>query len=116
MVEAKPATQTSIALAEFHETGIASWYGEYHQGRPTASGVPFDMNRLTAAHRSLPLNSRVRVTNLENGRSVVVKINDRGPYVEGRSIDLSAKAAEMLGMKSKGLAEVDIDLVADALD
>ena len=92
--------------------GIASWYGQRHHGRPTASGKPFNMHALTAAHRSLPLGTRVRVTNLENGRSVVVRITDRGPYVRGRSIDLSHAAAKALGMVKRGLASVRMEVLA----
>jgi len=90
------------------QIGIASWYGLRHQGRRTASGARFDLNKLTAAHNSLPLNSKARVTNLENGRSVEVTINDRGPAVKGRVIDLSEHAARTLGMKERGLALVKI--------
>ena len=91
--------------------GVASWYGAHWQGRETASGTRFDMRKLTAAHRSLPLNSQVRVTNLENGRSVVVLINDRGPDVDGRVIDLSTAAARHLGMIKEGLVPVRIQIV-----
>ena len=77
---------------EYEETGIASWYGRKFHGRKTANGERFDMNYLSAAHRTLPMPSIVRVTNLENGRKVVVRINDRGPYVDGRIIDLSKGA------------------------
>jgi hypothetical protein len=97
--------------AEAEQTGIASWYGRWHHGKPTATGVAFDMNALTAAHRSLPLDSRIRVTNLENGKSLEVKVNDRGPYIDGRVLDLSAKAAERLDMKHQGLARVKIERV-----
>jgi peptidoglycan lytic transglycosylase len=92
--------------------GTASWYGEHWKGRKTASGTRFDPNRLTAAHRSLPLNTRVRVTNLENAKSVTVLVNDRGPYVRGRVIDLSTAAARRLGMVKEGLAPVRIEVVA----
>ena len=91
--------------------GLASWYGAQWQGRKTASGTRFDVRKLTAAHRSLPLNSHVRVTNLENGRSVVVLINDRGPYIGGRMIDLSTAAARRLGMIKEGLVPVRIEPV-----
>ena len=91
--------------------GVASWYGAHWQGRKTASGTRFDMRKLTAAHRSLPLNSHVRVTNLENGESVIVLINDRGPYVDGRLIDLSTAAARHLGMIKEGVAPVRIEVV-----
>jgi rare lipoprotein A len=91
--------------------GVASWYGEHWQGRKTASGKRFDVHKLTAAHRSLPLNTHVRVTNIENGKSVIVLINDRGPYVDGRVIDLSTAAARRLGMIKKGLVPVRIEIV-----
>src|SRR5262245_31404459 len=71
------------------QTGTASWYGAFHDGRKTASGEIYDMHRMTAAHRSLPLGTRVKVTNLKNGRSMEVRVNDRGPYVRGRILDLS---------------------------
>jgi rare lipoprotein A len=92
----------------FRTTGRASWYGPRFDGNPTASGETFDMNALTAAHRTLPLGSRVLVHNLDNDRRVVVKINDRGPYVHGRDIDLSYGAASQLGMVPNGLARVEI--------
>ncbi|MDB5408430.1 MAG: rare lipoprotein [Rhodospirillales bacterium] len=93
------------------EVGVASWYGTWHQGRRTASGEDFDMNSLTAAHRTLPLNTRVIVTNLNNGKSVSVRINDRGPYLDGRDLDLSERAAEEIGMKATGLAPVAMAIV-----
>ena len=96
----------------YRKIGTASWYGAYHQGRPTASGAPYDMNRLTAAHRSLPLATTARVTNLANGRTVTVTINDRGPYWHGRIIDLSAKAAQLLGMRRQGVARVKVEVLA----
>ena len=96
------------------ETGLASWYGAdetkvREHGRLTASGERYDMYDMTAAHKTLPLGSLVRVTNLENGKKVVVRINDRGPYVKGRIIDLSLKAARILGLKDKGTAKVRIE-------
>lgn len=91
--------------------GVASWYGQHWQGRETASGTRFDMRKLTAAHRSLPLNTHARVTNMENGRSVIVLVNDRGPYVDGRVIDLSRAAARHIGMVKQGLAPVCIEIV-----
>ena len=93
-------------------TGQASWYGDPHHGRATASGEIFDKTKLTAAHRSLPLGARVLVTNLENGRSVEVRINDRGPFVNGRLIDLSEAAARSLGGVGTGLMRVRLRLVA----
>jgi rare lipoprotein A len=95
----------------FEQVGKASWYGPFHHGRKTASGEKFDMNDLTAAHRTLPLGTEAKVTNLENGRSVTVTVNDRGPYKQGRVIDLSKRAAETLGMKEDGLAEVKIEVL-----
>ncbi len=91
------------------EYGIASWYGAEFHGRRTASGEIYNMYDMTAAHNTLPLGSRVMVTNLENGRSVEVTINDRGPFVPGRIIDLSYAAARALGMDKKGLAMVKIE-------
>ena len=96
------------------QTGKASWYGEAHHGRKTASGERYDMNELTAAHRSLPLGTRVRVTNVENDRSVVVRINDRGPFVRGRVIDLSRAAARELGHLGAGVFSVRIEVLEDA--
>jgi rare lipoprotein A len=96
----------------FVQQGIASWYGPRFHGRRTASGEVFDQNRLTAAHRTLPLGAIVDVTNVENGRAVEVRINDRGPYVRGRVIDLSRAAAARLGMTRCGLASVRIEVKA----
>lgn len=97
----------------FTETGIASWYGPGFHGKKTANGERFDKNELTAAHRTLQMPSLVRVTNLSNGRSLVVRINDRGPFKRSRVIDVSEKAAELLGFKGNGTAKVRIDLLAD---
>src|SRR5262249_21352781 len=90
------------------QVGIASWYGGRLHGRRTASGARFDQNALTAAHRSLPLGTRVRVTHLESGASVIVTITDRGPYAHGRIIDVSRAAARRLGMLRSGTARVRI--------
>ncbi|HEV2265584.1 MAG TPA: septal ring lytic transglycosylase RlpA family protein [Stellaceae bacterium] len=102
------------------QVGLASWYGPRFHGNKTADGERFDMNALTAAHRTLPFNTYVRVTDLANGRSVVVRINDRGPYDGHRVIDLSARAARELGMTHYGTARVRIELVkvsdADAVE
>jgi rare lipoprotein A len=92
------------------EVGLASWYGAFHQGLLTASGEIFDMGRLTAAHRTLPLGTHLRVTNLENGRVVRVRVNDRGPYVLGRVLDLSLGAARLLGMVERGVALVRLEV------
>ena len=101
-----------VQAERFAQVGVASWYGNWHHGRPTASGARFDMNKLTAAHRSLPLGTAVRVTNLANGRAVEVTINDRGPYVDGRVIDLSRRAARDLAMLETGLASVRIEVLS----
>jgi rare lipoprotein A len=90
--------------------GIASWYGYPHHGRLTASGRRFDMYQLTAAHRTLPLGTRLRVTNLINGRSVTVTITDRGPFVKDRVIDLSYAAARKIGLIGPGTAPVRLEL------
>lgn len=92
----------------YDERGLASWYGDAHQGRPTATGERFDMNALTAAHKTLPLPGLVEVTNLSNGRSVVVRVNDRGPFVDGRIIDLSRGAADAIGLRQAGVGEVRV--------
>lgn len=94
--------------AVYTERGIASWYGKKFHGNPTASGEIYDMYELTAAHQTLPLGTAVMVTNLENRRSVKVRINDRGPFLKGRIIDLSYAAARSIGMVDKGTAEVKI--------
>ena len=94
-----------------YQVGTASWYGGDFMGKLTASGEPYNMYDLTAAHPTLPLGSLVRVTNLRNGHSVVVRVNDRGPVVEGRIIDLSYSAARALKFKDQGLQRVRLDLV-----
>ncbi len=88
--------------------GIASYYW---QGQKTASGEQFDKNALTAAHKTLPMNTRVKVTHVDSGRTVVVRINDRGPFKAGRVVDLSDRAAEILGFKPRGLAQVKLEVV-----
>lgn len=93
------------------QEGVASWYGPGFHGKKTANGETYDQSELTAAHRTLPFNSIVRVTNTRNGRSVVVRINDRGPYVQGRIIDLSKAAADQLDMVGPGLAHVRLTLL-----
>lgn len=98
---------------DYNETGIASWYGPGFHGKSTANGEKYNQNDLTAAHRTLPLPSIVEVTNLENGRSVRVRINDRGPYARGRIIDLSKRGADLLGVSGPGTAKVRVRLVAD---
>ncbi len=100
----------AIELSAFEpQEGLASWYGGKFQGRPTASGELFDTLQFTAAHRSLPFGTLVLVTNLKNGRSVTVRINDRGPFVPGRIIDLSMAAATEIGLTGQGLSPVRIE-------
>jgi rare lipoprotein A len=102
----------SVEQPTFSETGAASWYGREHQGQKTAQGERFDMNKLTAAHRTLPLNTTVRVTNVANQKSIKVRINDRGPFVKTRIIDLSARAARALEIAEDGTAEVRLEVFA----
>jgi len=92
----------------YDETGMASWYGAQFNGRPTATGERFDMNALTAAHKTLPLPALVEVTNLANGRRIVVRVNDRGPFIDDRIIDLSRGSAEALGLLAAGVGEVRV--------
>lgn len=95
------------------ETGIASWYGPNFHGKPTANGETFDKRELTAAHRTLQMPSLIRVTNLENGRSLVLRVNDRGPFKRGRILDVSERGAELLGFKSKGTAKVRVEVLKE---
>ena len=97
----------------YDETGTASYYGAKHNGNKTASGEPFNQHALTAAHRQLPFGTQVKVTNLDNDKSVVVRINDRGPHTRGRLIDLSRKAAEHLGMLGSGTARVRVQAMGN---
>ena len=108
----RPAAPTSTpGSATFYQDGTASWYGPNFIGRPTANGEIFDPSQLTAAHQTLPFDTLVRVTHLDNGRSVVVRINDRGPFVGRRVIDLSRAAAERIDMIGSGTARVQLDLL-----
>jgi rare lipoprotein A len=102
----------SEAVRKFNQTGMASWYGRQFHGRKTASGDRFDMYAMTAAHRSLPLNCYIRVTNKNNGKSVVVKVNDRGPFHGNRVLDLSYAAASKLGITNSGTGNVTIERIA----
>ncbi len=95
----------------YNKKGVASWYGPNFHGKMTANGEIYNQNDLTAAHKTLPLPSIVRVTNLENGRSLVVRVNDRGPYAHGRIIDMSKRAAELLGFKNNGVAKVRVKVL-----
>jgi rare lipoprotein A len=106
-----PATLPAPLSPTIVETGLASWYGAKHQGKRTASGEVFDQKKFTAAHRSLPWGSTVKLTNLANGKSVEVRINDRGPFSKGRIIDVSRAAARVLGMVESGVTWVRMELL-----
>jgi rare lipoprotein A len=110
-VPAQPEDRNQTGKNQPYQIGTASWYGDYFVGKPTASGEDFDKYDMTAAHPTLPLGSYVRVTNLRNGRAVVVKVNDRGPITPGRIIDLSYGAAQVLDFENRGLQRVRLDLV-----
>jgi rare lipoprotein A len=109
-----PATRALPAPPQIQsvETGLASWYGHPYHGRPAANGEIYDMESLTAAHRTLPFGTRVRVTNLANQKTVDVRINDRGPFIDGRIIDLSHAAAEAIDLVGPGLAQVRLDILS----
>ena len=107
----KPPKKHRSWRAKLTQSGKASWYGRHFHGKPTASGEVFDQRLMTAAHKTLPLGSRARVTNLQNGNSVEVTINDRGPFVPGRIIDLSRAAADELGFLETGLAQVRVEIL-----
>ncbi len=107
---APPPTPGAFAPG-WTQTGIASWYGEPFHGRTTASGEEYDMNQLTCAHRTLAFGTRIRVQNLENGRSVTVRVTDRGPWVEGRIVDVSRRAAQELEMIEAGLVRARITVL-----
>src|SRR5262249_27306264 len=99
---------------DYDEVGTASWYGEAFHGRPTADGEVFTMNAITGAHTTLPLPCLVEVTNLDNGRRMIVRVNDRGPFIGDRIIDLSREAAHQLGFERQGLAQVRVRYVGPA--
>jgi rare lipoprotein A len=111
LIETQPGEPEANPPVVVAQVGIASWYGRWFRGRLTANGEIFDDTKLTAAHRTLPLATQVRVTNLENGKSIEVKVNDRGPYIAGRVLDLSTRAAQVLGMEKEGLALVRIEVL-----
>jgi rare lipoprotein A len=97
----------------YNETGVASWYGEAFDQQYTANGEIFDLNQLTAAHRTLPMPSIVQVTNLDNGRSMQLRVNDRGPFARGRIVDVSRRAAQLLGFETGGTAPVRVSIIKD---
>jgi rare lipoprotein A len=110
-VQARSDVRKQVGKTKPFQVGTASWYGENFEGKPTASGEPYEMYDMTAAHLTLPIGSYVRVTNLHNGKAVVVRVNDRGPVVPGRIIDLSYGAAQALQFRHSGLQRVRLDLV-----
>src|SRR5262245_49770366 len=97
----------------YDETGVASWYGEAFDQQYTANGEIFDLNQLTAAHRTLPMPSIVQVTNLEKGRSMQLRVNDRGPFIHGRILDVSRRASQLLGIETNGTARVRVTIIKD---
>jgi rare lipoprotein A len=107
----QPEARKQVNKTKPYQIGTASWYGQIFEGKPTASGEPYNMYDMTAAHLKLPMGSYVRVTNLRNGRAIVVRVNDRGPVVPGRIIDLSYGAAQALQFRQRGLQRVRLDLV-----
>lgn len=109
-----PVSKRQLHRRKPYQIGTASWYGKQFEGKPTATGEPYDMHEFTAAHMTLPLGTWVKVTNLRNGNWVVVRINDRGPVVPGRIIDLSYGAARMLNFKARGLTRVRLDIIHPA--
>ena len=104
---------TPVEDYRYDETGIASWYGADFHGRATANGETYDMNEVTAAHKTLPMPSLARVTNLENGRSLIVRVNDRGPFVAGRIVDLSRRSAQLLGLEGQGTGKVRVQILPE---
>ncbi len=103
--------QECIVANVFRQEGVASWYGRTHHGKKTANGELFDMNAMTAAHRQLPLGTRIKVTNVANGRTAEFRVNDRGPYARGRVLDLSHRGAQVLGFVDAGTTRVQIESI-----
>lgn len=101
-----------LSSEDFRQYGNASWYGKSFQGEETASGESFDMHELTGAHRNLPFGTMVKVTNLFNGKEVVIRVNDRGPFIKSRIIDLSRAAASAIGIISRGTVRVSIEVIS----
>ena len=106
-----PSKSSQAKYAKTYQVGRASWYGKFFHGKPTASGEPYDMFLFTAAHNTLPLGTLLRVTNVRNGKAIVVRVNDRGPVPEGRIIDLSYAAAQILGFRRGGIARVRLQVL-----
>ena len=109
----KTSYSPSSAATKIAQSGVASYYGPGFHGRRTANGEAFDMHAMTAAHRTLPFGTKVKVTNLANGKSAIVRVNDRGPYANGRIIDLSVAAAKQIGSTSSGTARVTLEVLND---
>ncbi len=107
-----PVTDILLPKPTSSRVVVASWYGEAFQGKPMANGEPFDMDELTIAHKTLPLGTRVRIENPENGREVIAIVTDRGPYIDGREIDLSRRCAKMLGLLRRGTGLVEFEVLA----
>ena len=103
--------QTPSSTQASETTGVCSYYARMHDGHVTAGGEKFDSNAMTAAHRRLPMGTKLKVTNLANGKSVVVTVNDRGPFVKGRSLSVTRRAAEELGFRKQGVAKVKFEQV-----
>jgi rare lipoprotein A len=114
--EAKPEAKIEKGESKEVQFGVASWYGGEFHGRPTSSGEVYDMYQLTCAHNTLPLGTIVMVTNLENGRSLEMKVNDRGPFVKERILDVSYAASQMLGMWEKGTALVKVEVIVPGIE
>jgi rare lipoprotein A len=107
----QPKSSNTVSTRYSAQTGIASWYGGYFHGRTTASGARYNMHSMTAAHKTLPFNCTVKVTNHSNGKSTIVKITDRGPFIPGRIIDLSYAAAKEIGVASAGTSRVTLEVL-----
>lgn len=116
VVKAKKVVKYKKANEQSYQMGKASWYGKRFHGRKTANGESYDMYQMTAAHRNLPMGTWVKVTNIRNGRSVVLRINDRGPFLDSRVIDTSYLAAEHLGFREKGITRVRLDRVPEPIE
>lgn len=116
VVKTKKVVKYKKLNGQPHQVGKASWYGKRFHGRKTANGEAYNMFQMTAAHRTLPMGTWVRVTNLHNGRSVVVRINDRGPFIDSRVIDTSYMAAEHLGFRERGIVKVRLDVVEQPVE
>ncbi len=116
VVKTKKVVKYKKANSQPYQVGKASWYGKRFHGRKTANGESYNMFQMTAAHRDLPMGTWVKVTNLRNGRSVVLRVNDRGPFIDSRVIDTSYMAAEHLGFRERGIVKVRLDVVEEPVE